>query len=244
MKKRFRLLLVSVLLLAVCAFPAQAFAERSTRSAQDKNKVLETCQLYLEKYWTAGSKQSFKEIRNLFLSPSQELFNKEMEVRTSYYNLKAAHDDAIHAKLLKEDLVLQDDLHLSYQDNIYTVRTRGEKVYTYEYVNHKIEKVSTDPTDIVLTFEVKDNKVFLIDLVDRLSYAFGKDYGINGNEEASDDFIPYGIDPYTKVKMLSKFSNVSLQDIRTVQLNNIEKGKNLLFERFYNLTSSASDFLH
>lgn len=195
-----------------------------------KNKALQ----FMQNDWMNSIELSFEELEEEYLLPGNTLFNKEMEVRTEYFNLKAKDQIKERQKSLKDELVISKGLEVRRKGEIFTVTGAAEIVYHYRAAGGKEGSVSTDASDIVLTFELKEDKLYLIDLVDRTSAFFNKEFGINEISPEGEYTVPYGINMITEEKIPESISKnpEKKEEFEKLQLENIESSRKYLYERW------------
>lgn len=227
-KRIIALFLVAVMTLSLSYVFANSDLSKLSDNLDKEEEVLTRAKYFLERYWNAKEYTDYNSFKEEFLKEDNMLFNEEMRVRLNYDNLLVEDSKKSGTPYLGSYIHYAKDLKISrVENNIYTLTTKAEKIFKTKFdFDEETKECGTDLTDIILKFEVIEGKILLIDLIDRTSCYFNKDYGINGRKEIElSEEIPYtkSLDQNFAKEAKISLSKKDEKSLKEIQLKCIEK---------------------
>lgn len=215
----------------------------------DENQILVKAHSFLENYWQHPVKVDFEELSKEYLLPGNDLFNKEMQVRTEVFN---AFSRDQYDNWTKMKIGEVRPLEVVPRDDFYYVTGN---IYREYYQPGKSEpEDSSYPEDVIFVFRNIDNKLYLTDFIDGLSFRFNKGFGANyipstykfkseGYDYDGYDMktlVPYGVNILSD-DFIPDENNLSESELKERQLENIEAAKQSLIKQFKHIFNCSDE---
>lgn len=186
---------MAIMLAILLVLPAMSMSYADKENLDEE--VLNIAEEFLTNYWIPSNEIDYSDLENRFLKPSNNLFNKEIEARVNFSNLRVKVNKENGGNVIGHELHQSKDMTCKKDGSIYTAKANCEIIYLFKEEDNSISRISSELTDVILKFEKTNEGLKLIDLVDPISCYFNKDVGINGLTEEKE---PYSIDPATNLQ--------------------------------------------
>lgn len=226
---------MAIMLAILLVLPAMSSSYADEENLNEE--VLNIAEEFLTNYWIPSNEIDYFDLENRFLDPSNNLFNKEIEARVNFSNLRVNVNRENGGNVIGHELHQSKNMTCEQDGNIYTVKANCEIIYLFKEEDNSISRISSELTDVILKFEKTNEGLKLIDLIDPISCYFNKDIGINGLTEEKE---PYSVDSGTNLQnnAMSLKSTKSATTEKDKKLN-IKKAEKILENRaLMNLNSN------
>lgn len=232
---------MAIMLAILLVLPARSMSYADEENLNEE--VLNIAEEFLTNYWIPSNEIDYFDLENRFLDPSNNLFNKEIEARVNFSNLRVRVNKENGGNVIGHELHQSKDMTCEQDGNIYTVKANCEIIYLFKEEDSSISRISSELTDVILKFEKTNEGLKLIDLVDPISCYFNKDVGINGLTEEKE---PYSVDPATDLqKDAQSLKSTKPATTEEDKELNIQKAEKILENRaLMNLNSNYEEDLN